>query len=79
MNDKFGDFVDIRLGESGIVNNVGKLVVSKPICDLSRQGSVSTEQQLFKLLKTELRRAYEAPEAAYQSLTAAEIIARNQI
>lgn len=46
--------------------------------DLIRRDMPAKEQQAFDRLKAELTHAYAAPEASYQPLTAAEVIARNK-
>ncbi len=48
------------------------------IRDLIRSDKERAEVEPFNRLKTELTHAFAAPEASYQPLTAAEMIARNR-
>jgi hypothetical protein len=41
-------------------------------------GATRAEKEAFDRLKAELAHAFSAPEASYESLTAAQVIARNQ-
>ena len=43
-----------------------------------RRDKARREQEAFDRLKTELIQAFAAPEKSYASLTAPEVIARNQ-
>lgn len=43
-----------------------------------RRAEEHAERDAFDRLKAELHHAFAAPESAYEPLTAAEIIARNQ-
>jgi hypothetical protein len=45
---------------------------------LIRHDKERVEQEAFDRLKAELARAFAVPEASYQPLTAAEVIARNK-
>lgn len=67
------DFVAANVGEEGSYENV-----SEYIRDLIRRDKERAEAEAFGRLKAELTHAYAAPEDSYQSLTAAEIIARNR-
>ena len=67
------DFVSANVGDDGSYENV-----SEYIRDLIRRDKERAEAEAFKRLKAELTHAFAAPEDSYQSLTAAEVIARNR-
>ena len=67
------DFEAANLGDDGSYENV-----SEYILDLIRRDNERVEQEAFNRLKGELTHAFAAPEETYQSLTAAEVIARNR-
>jgi len=67
------DFVSANVGDDGSYENV-----SEYIRDLIRRDKERTEAEAFNRLKAELTHAFVAPEESYQSLTAAEVIARNR-
>ena len=67
------DFVSANVGENGSYENV-----SEYIRDLIRCGKERSEREAFDRLKAELARAFAAPDAAYQPLSAADVIARNK-
>lgn len=67
------DFVAQNVGTTGDYENV-----SEYLRDLIRRDKARKERELFERLRTELTHAFAAPEASYQTLTAAEVIARNQ-
>ena len=67
------DFVAENVGKTGSYENV-----SEYIRDLIRRDKDRTEQQAFDRLKAELTLAFTAPESSYVSLTASEVINRNQ-
>ena len=67
------DFVRANIGEDGVYENV-----SEYVRDLIRRDKERAEQEAFDRLKAELTHAFAAPDASYQTLTAAEVIARNR-
>lgn len=67
------DFVSTNVGDDGSYENV-----SEYIRDLIRRDMERAEAEAFDRLKAELAQAFAAPEQTYQSLTAAEVIARNR-
>jgi len=73
LSGALSDFVAANVSESGSYENV-----SEYIRDLIRRDKDRTEQEAFDRLKAELTHAYAAPEASYQPLTAADVIARNR-
>ena len=68
------DFVSSNVGEDGTYENV-----SEYLRDLVRRDRVRAQTEAFDRLKAELGQAFAAPEDAYEPLTAAEVIARNQV
>ncbi len=73
LSGALSDFVASSVGETGSYENV-----SEYIRDLIRRDKERVEQQSFERLKAELSHAFSAPENSYVSLTAAEVIKRNQ-
>ncbi|WP_275097501.1 ribbon-helix-helix domain-containing protein [Sedimenticola hydrogenitrophicus] len=73
LSGALSDFVATNVGETGNYENV-----SEYIRDLIRRDKERTEQQAFDRLKAELSRAFAAPDASYQPLSAADVIDRNQ-
>lgn len=73
LSGALSDFVNANVGEHGAYENV-----SEYVRDLIRRDKERKETDAFERLKTELTHAYAAPEASYQPLTAADVIARNQ-
>ena len=73
ISGALSDFVAANVGEGGTYENV-----SEYIRDLIRRDKERVEQEAFGRLKAELAHAFAAPESAYEPLTAAEVIARNQ-
>lgn len=73
LSGALSDFVAANVSESGSYENV-----SEYIRDLIRRDKDRMEQEAFDRLKAELTHAYAAPEASYQPLTAADVIARNR-
>jgi len=67
------DFVGMNVGEDGSYENV-----SEYICDLSRRDKERAQALAFDRLKAELGHAFAAPDDSYQSLSAADVIERNQ-
>jgi len=74
LSGALSDFVAANVGETGSYENV-----SEYIRDLIRRDKERAEKEAFDRLKAELARAFAAPEESYQSLTAAEVIARNKV
>lgn len=73
LGGALSDFVAATVGETGAYENV-----SEYIRDLIRRDKERGEQQAFDRLKAELVLAFAAPDASYQPLSAADVIARNQ-
>jgi putative addiction module CopG family antidote len=67
------EFVASNVGENGRYENV-----SEYIRDLIRRDKERVEREAFERLKAELQHAFAAPDEAFEPLTAAEVIARNQ-
>ena len=67
------DVVAANVGETGSYENV-----SEYLRDLIRRDQERTDQQAFEHLKAELNLAFAAPESSYVSLTASDVIKRNQ-
>jgi antitoxin ParD1/3/4 len=72
LNPTLTEFVASNVSEDGAYENV-----SEYVRDLIRRDMERREQICFERLKTELALAFAAPDAAYQPLTAAEVIDRN--
>jgi len=73
LSGPLSEFVAANVGEHGDYENV-----SEYMRDLIRRDKERKEQEAFNRLKAELAHAYAAPEASYQALTAADVIARNR-
>jgi putative addiction module CopG family antidote len=73
ISGALSEFVAANVGEDGAYENV-----SEYIRDLIRRDKERAEREAFERLKAELTRAFAAPEASYQPLTAADVIARNR-
>ncbi|WP_340108459.1 addiction module antitoxin [Pikeienuella sp. HZG-20] len=73
LGGALSDFVSVNVGDDGSYESV-----SEYIRDLIRRDKERAEQEAFSRLKAELTHAFSAPEDSYQSLTAAEVIARNR-
>lgn len=73
LSGPLSEFVAANVGEHGDYENV-----SEYMRDLIRRDKERKEQEAFNRLKAELAHAYAAPEASYQPLTAADVIARNR-
>lgn len=72
LNATLSEFVAENVSEHGAYENV-----SEYMRDLIRRDMERKEQAVFERLKAELTHAFAAPESAYQSLTAADVVARN--
>jgi putative addiction module CopG family antidote len=72
LSGGLSDFVAMNVGENGTYENV-----SEYIRDLIRRDKERAEQQAFDRLNAELAHAFAASESSYESLTAAQVIARN--
>ena len=73
LGGALSDFVSANVGDDGSYENV-----SEYIRDLIRRDKQRAEAEAFNRLKAELTQAFAAPEGTYQSLSAAEVIARNR-
>lgn len=73
ISGALSDFVASNVDENGAYENV-----SEYIRDLIRRDKERREQENFARLKAELTRAFAEPEAAYTSLSARDVIARNR-
>ena len=73
LGGALSDFVSANVGDDRYYENV-----SEYIRDLIRRDKERAEAEAFNQLKAELTRAFAAPQETYQSLTAAEVIARNR-
>jgi putative addiction module CopG family antidote len=73
LSGALSDFVAANVGENGSYENI-----SEYVRDLIRRDKERAEAEAFDRLKAELNHAFAAPEAAYEPLTAAEVIARNR-
>lgn len=73
LGGALSDFVSANVGDGGAYENV-----SEYIRDLIRRDKERAEAEAFNRLKAELDHAFAAPEETYQTLTAAEVIARNR-
>ena len=73
LSGMLSDFVAENVGETGSYENV-----SEYIRDLIRRDKNRAEQQAFDRLKAELTLAFAAPDSSYESLTASDVINRNQ-
>lgn len=74
LNATLSQFVAANVQQDGAYENV-----SEYMRDLIRRDMARKEQQAFDRLKAELAHAFAAPEAAYQPLSAADVIARNKV
>jgi putative addiction module CopG family antidote len=72
LNATLSDFVAANVREDGAYENV-----SEYMRDLIRRDMERKETLAFERLKAELAHAFAAPESAYTSLTAEEVVARN--
>lgn len=73
LNESLSEFVAANVGERGTYDNV-----SEYVRDLIRRDKKRQEGEAFERLKAELTHAFAAPESSYQSVTAADVIARNK-
>ena len=73
ISGMLSEFVASNVGENGSYENI-----SEYVRDLIRRDKERAEREAFNQLKSELTRAFAAPEESYHALTAAEVIARNQ-
>ena len=62
-----------NVGEDGAYENV-----SEYIRDLIRRDRERVEREALERLKAELTVAFAAPESSYETLTAADVMARNR-
>ncbi len=73
LKGALSDFVAANVGEHGAYDNV-----SEYVRDLIRRDKERMEAEAFDRLKVELTHAFAAPESSYHSMTAADVIARNE-
>jgi putative addiction module CopG family antidote len=73
LGGPLSDFVAANVGENGSYENI-----SEYIRDLIRRDKERADVEAFKRLKAELTHAFAAPDASYEPLTAADVIARNR-
>ena len=73
LGGALSDCVSDKIGEEGSYESADEY-----IRDLIRRDKERDEAQTFDRLKAELTLAFAAPEESYNSLTAAEVIARNR-
>ena len=74
ISGALSEFVASNVGERGDYENI-----SEYVRDLIRRDKERAEREAFDRLKTELNRAFAAPESSYKPLTASEVIARNRV
>ncbi|MDR3014253.1 addiction module antitoxin [Delftia acidovorans] len=73
LTETLGDFLAASVGEDSAYENA-----SEYVRDLIRRDMERVEQERLERLKAELVHAFNAPESSYQTLTAADVIARNR-
>ena len=73
LSGELSEFVATNVGENGLYDNI-----SEYVRNLIRDDKARAEQLAFDRLKAELDLAFSAPDKAYKSISAADIIARNQ-
>lgn len=73
LSGALSDFVSSNVGEDGAYENI-----SEYVRDLIRRDKERVDREVFDRLKAELTLAFSAPDASYQKLTAAQVIARNK-
>ncbi|TVS20641.1 MAG: addiction module antitoxin [Planctomycetaceae bacterium] len=74
LSGTLSDFVAANVGENGAYENI-----SEYVRDLIRRDKERAERETFDRLQAELKLAFAAPDDAYKPLTAADVIARNQV
>ncbi len=74
LSEVLSDVVAANVGTTGSYENV-----SEYVRHLIRQDKKRIEQQAFERLQAELNLAFAAPDSSYVSLTASDIIKRNQL
>lgn len=73
LSGALSKYVSANVGANGSYENV-----SEYVRDLIRRDKQRTEQESFDRLQAELSLAFRQPDESYRSLTAAEVIRRNQ-
>ncbi len=73
VSGALGDFVAANVGDGGAYENV-----SEYIRDLIRRDMAQADASAFERLKAELNKAFAAPDSAFHTLTADQVIARNR-
>ncbi|MBU0499476.1 MAG: addiction module antitoxin [Gammaproteobacteria bacterium] len=73
LSGALSDFVAANVGENGAYENI-----SEYVRDLIRRDKERSEHEAYERLKAELSLAFAAPDNTYRSISAVEVIARNQ-
>ena len=73
LSGALSDFVATSVGEHRTYENI-----SEYIRDLIRRDKERADLAAFDQLKSQLAHAFAAPDASYQPLTAAQVVARNR-
>jgi len=71
VSGPLGDFIAANVGEDGLYENV-----SEYVRDLIRRDKERVELERFEALKTELQRAFAAPDTQAKPVDREEILAR---
>jgi len=73
LSGALSEYVSANVGDEGSYENV-----SEYIRDLIRRDKQRQEAENFERLRAELTLAFQQPDDSYLSMTAAEVIRRNQ-
>ncbi len=73
VSGALSDFVAANTGDNGIYENV-----SEYIRDLIRRDRKRAEAETLNRLRAELTHAFDASDESYQSMSATDVIVRNQ-
>jgi Arc/MetJ-type ribon-helix-helix transcriptional regulator len=73
VSGALGDFVAQNVGHDGVYENV-----SEYVRDLIRRDMSRVEAEASERLRAELTHAFAAPDSAYKTVTAQDIIARHR-
>jgi antitoxin ParD1/3/4 len=73
LSGALSEYVSASVGDEGSYENV-----SEYIRDLIRRDKQRQEAENFERLRAELTLAFQQPDDSYRSLTAADVIQRNQ-
>ena len=74
ISGPLSDYVAETVGPDGHYESV-----SEYVRDLIRRDKECREEAAFERLKGELQQAFAGPDAAYRPLSAADVIARNEV